>query len=145
MRKYSQRARLDFSLPTSCMDMTSLIALCLLLGFQSAAEVTLPRLETPDTAAAAATAVQPLQVVIRSSGELLWKDQSLELTELPAHLQTAGGEAKLQLLLEVDAAGLGNTQRLVQVVDSLQKAKIPNPLSVRVAPSSAAAVPEVQP
>ena len=106
-----------------------------MLGFQAAAEVKLPRLETPD-AAATSTAVESLQVVIRSSGELVFKEQARELADLPGRLQITGGDAKLQLLLEVDAAGLGNTQRLVQVVDALQRAKIPNPLSVRVAPAT---------
>jgi biopolymer transport protein ExbD len=126
-----------FSVPLTLIDLAWLVTVTTLLSAKfGIVSLRLPDLGPVGKSSEASVAPQGIEVAIGTDGGLRLQGQGVVIDELGPRLK-ALGEPKRPLMISIDTLedGMGHTDRLVQLVDHLQRAGVRNPLRVRAASS----------
>lgn len=126
----------EFPVPLTLIDLAWLVTIVTLCAAKfGIGSVRLPELRPVDKsieAPLAPLAPKGIEVGIGTDGELRLQGQPIVIDELGARVNALGDPGRpLMISIDTKADGTGHTDRLVQLVDHLQRARIENPLCIR--------------
>jgi biopolymer transport protein ExbD len=137
----------EVPVPLTMMDLAWIVTIITLCAAQfGIGKVRLPQLKPSESVKAGAVGAKGIELAIGADGKLLLQGRSVALEEVSARVKALNSpKSALLLSLETREDGSGHAERLVQLVDRLQRDHLENPLEVRTKLPSTGGTTQAQP